>query len=235
MSAEDRFVANHANTSSLSTVGQKAGRFHQLSCCCFLLLSLLLNSCATTNKDSTLVSEIDIRLQAIPDSNIPQFVAVTHINASLPEVMTYLMDFASWPSWVYGCQQAQVLQMIGYQEAYVYQATSLPIVRDRDVIIHARLSTTNDGNTITIVFEAAPDYCLNNQRTSCKAVKNSKLVGIRKLAGQFVLQRIAANETKLTWEQHMEPGGMIPDWATRMMLPGVPERSLKQLQQILAR
>ena len=125
------------------------------------------------------------------------------------------------------------MQIIGYQEAYVYQVTALPLVRDRDAIVHARLSSNDSGDKLTIVFESAPDYCLKNKRDACQITNQENTIRVRELVGQFVLQRISKDETILTWEQYTEPAGMIPDWATTLMLPRVPVRSLTQLQNVL--
>ncbi len=191
------------------------------------------NGCTTTQPDTVKHNSIKLEFEQVTNSGVPKFTAVTRLQAPMSKVMSMLMDFSRWPEWVYGCKRSEVLRTIGYQEAYVYQVTGLPLVRDRDVIVHARLSSDDDGNMLKIVFEATPDYCLEDTREACQKTKLQNTVRVRALVGQFVLQRIAADETLLTWEQYTEPGGLIPDWATTFMLPRIPERSLTQLQGML--
>ena len=191
------------------------------------------NGCTTTYPDAETPHAIELEFEQVANSGVPKFTAVTRLQAPMSKVMSVLMDFSRWPEWVYGCKRSEVLQIIGYQEAYVYQVTGLPLVRDRDAIVHARLSSDDSGDKLTIVFESAPDYCVKNERDACQITNQENTIRMRELVGQFVLQRRSKDETILTWEQYTEPAGMIPDWATALMLPRVPGRSLTQLQNML--
>jgi len=144
--------------------------------------------------------------------------------------MAMLMDFSSWPNWAYGCTRIDVLQTIGYTEAYVYQVTSVPVIRDRDSILHA-ISTSSDGKVV-IDFESAPDYCLNNERSICESTNNSSLIRVREMSGSFSLQKISAKEVEVTWRQHQDPAGLVPSFLVRSNLSDIPLKSLTRLKAL---
>lgn len=144
--------------------------------------------------------------------------------------MALLMDFSTWPSWAYGCERIDVLQTIGYTEAYLYQVTNVPVIRDRDSILRAT-STSSDGEVV-IKFESAPDYCLNNERSACASTNNSSLVRVREMSGSFSLKKFSAKEVEVTWRQHQDPGGLVPDFLVRANLSGIPLKSLTRLKAL---
>jgi hypothetical protein len=147
--------------------------------------------------------------------------------------MTVLTDFAAWPSWVYGSEQVTLLQAIGFTGAYVYQVTRLPLVRDRDVIMHATISSVTPGKEVVVKFELDPDYCDESERESCAGPNTSTHVRLRELSGFFRITQVARGEVEIIWHQHMDPGGMLPDWIVRMMQPRVPVQSLSRLKALL--
>lgn len=197
-----------------------------------LSVILLTAGCANTSvKDhATVIDGVELRFEDFPGSSIPTFVAKVRIESSVGNLMAMLMDFSGWPNWAYGCKRIDVLQTIGYTEAYVYQVTSVPVIRDRDSILHAT-STSSDGEVI-IDFESAPDYCLNNERSACASTNNSNLVRVREMSGSFSLKKISAKEVEVTWRQHQDPGGLVPAFLVRPNLSDIPLKSLTRLKAL---
>jgi len=193
---------------------------------------LLIVGCANISaKDNVTVKNgIELRFEDFPGSSIPKFVASVRIESSVGSLMALLMDFSTWPNWAYGCERIDVLQTIGYTEAYLYQVTKVPVIRDRDSILHAT-STSSDGEVV-IDFESAPDYCLNNDRSACASTHNSKLVRVREMSGSFSLKQISAKEVEVTWRQHQDPGGLVPKFLVRSNLKDIPIKSLTRLKAL---
>lgn len=204
-----------------------------------LSIVLLTAGCANTSvkdqptvKDQTTeIDGIELRFEDFPGSSIPAFVASVRIESSVGNLMAMLMDFSSWPNWAYGCERIDVLQTIGYTEAYLYQVTNVPVIRDRDSILHA-ISTISDGEVV-INFESTPDYCLNNERSACESTHNASLVRVREMSGSFALKQISDEEVEVTWRQHQDPGGLVPDFLVRSNLSDIPLKSLTRLKTLV--
>lgn len=205
-------------------------RTHQLAG--VVVLVTFLSSCAVTGGWQPKREGKDVRVEfrEYPGSAIPEFRAVVTIEASRSSVVSVMTDFGAWPEWVYGSRHAEILQTIGYTEAYVYQVTGLPIVRDRDMLMHAEMTTTDDEMVIEV--ESVPDYCENNERSSCRVPNESDLVRVTELSATFRIRQLDNDQVEVIWQQHLDPGGHIPAWATRLMLPRVPVWSLRELKQL---
>lgn len=196
------------------------------------VLVLFLTGCAVTGgwQPGREGEDVRVDFREYPGSVIPEFRAVVTIDASRSSVVSVMTDFDAWPEWVYGCRHAKILQTIGYTEAYVYQVTGLPIVRDRDMLMHAEMTTADDE--VIIEVESVPDYCENNERSSCRVPNESDLVRVTQLSATFRIKRLDNDQVKVIWQQHFDPGGSIPSWATRLMLLKVPTWSLRRLKQL---
>lgn len=195
-------------------------------------LMVLLAGCTVTGGWQPVREDKDVRVdfRKYPGSAIPEFRAAVTIDASRSSVVSVMTDFGAWPEWVYGCRQAEILQTIGYTEAYVYQVTGLPIVRDRDMLMHAEMTATIDE--VVIEVESVPNYCENNGRSSCRVPNESDLVRVTELSATFRIRQLDNDQVEVIWQQHLDPGGKIPSWATRLMLAKVPTWSLRRLKQL---
>lgn len=197
-----------------------------------IVLVTFLSGCAVTGGWQPERDGKDVRVdfREYPGSAIPEFRAVITIHASRSSVVSVMTDFGAWPEWVYGCRHAEILQTIGYTRAYVYQVTELPIVRDRDMLMHAEMTAMEDE--VVIEVESVPDYCKNNERSSCRVPNESDLVRVRELSATFRIKQLDDDQVEVSWQQHFDPGGNIPSWATRLMLAKVPTWSLQRLKQL---
>ncbi|MBD3649351.1 MAG: hypothetical protein HUJ31_18300 [Pseudomonadales bacterium] len=174
--------------------------------------------------------DVVLSYREYPGSAIPEFRASTVIEGSRSSVISVMTDFGSWPEWVYRCDRAQIIQTRGYEEAWIHQVTDLPVVRDRDVIMHAVIRTI-DGD-ILIEVEAAPDFCDDKESSSCRET-DGPYVRVTQMKGTFRIRRHDDGKVEVLWQQYLDPNGLIPAWMTRMMLDDIPIRSLQRLKQIV--
>lgn len=205
-----------------------------------VILLLLLSGCAVTGgwQQVRQGEAVDLYYRAHPDSPIPRFRAVVSIDASRAAVMSVLTDFGSWPEWLYRCESAEIIGTRGYREAWIYQVTDLPVVRNRDVIMHATISTNVGEDDVVIEARTAPEYCDSAEadgRSVCREIRNANHVRVAALSGRFRIRSLEGGQVQVVWEQHIDPGGMLPDWLVRMMLDDLPMRSLRRLKQIVER
>jgi uncharacterized protein YndB with AHSA1/START domain len=199
------------------------------------LAAVLLNACAV-HGDWRLQQETDaVRYfeREHPGSAIPEFRAEVRIRASLQDVMNVLTDFASHPNWIHRLASTSVIRTVGFAEAYLYQVVDLPLIADRDMLVHGRIVPVEPGEHVVLELEAAPDYCEDKTIQACEAAKRSGLVRVRQLSGTFDIRRVDPDRVEVSWQQHLDPGGAVPAWATRLMLKDVPIESLRNLKALV--
>lgn len=200
------------------------------------LITALLNACAVHYDDWRLREDVDaVRYfeRAYPGSAIPEFRAEVRIRASLQQVMSVVTDFSTHPEWVHRLESTGVIRTVGFAEAYLYQVVDLPLIADRDMLVHGRIVPKTPGEHVVLELEAAPDYCDDKTIEACEAPKRSALVRVRQLSGTFDIRQVGPEWVEVSWRQHLDPGGAVPAWATRLMLKDVPIESLRNLKALV--
>lgn len=201
-----------------------------------VLLVVALSGCAGLGPQWRLQqdqAELRYHTRQGPVESLPEFKASITVNAPLSEVMMLMTDFSRHPDWVYGCESLSVIAAQGFTEAYLYQVTDLPMIKNRDMILHGQTYTDGESGRIRIQLKAAPDYCLDNPDQDCLAIQQSSHVRVTQAHGEFILTKRDATTTHITWTQFLDPAGALPHWLFRAALPRVPKRSLQRLKEIL--
>lgn len=198
------------------------------------LAVVLLSACAVhgdwrLQKDTESVQYFE---REYPGSAIPEFRAEVRIHASFQDVMAVLTDFSTYPDWVHRLRSIEIVRTVGFTEAYLYQVTELPVIRDRDMLMRGRIVPEEPGRHVVLELEAAPDYCRDKTIEACEKPNRSELVRVRESTGRFDVRQIEPGRVEVVWRQHLDPGGAVPAWATRLMLKDVPIRSLRNLKAL---
>jgi hypothetical protein len=91
-------------------------------------------------------------------------------------------------------------------DRWTYEQLKVPIVTDRDVVVHSQLVANADSGRCEVQFEAAedPEY---------PAAKGH--VRVTTLHGRWTLEPTADGKVDITYVVYGEPGGKIPAWLSR--------------------
>lgn len=202
----------------------------------YILVSLLFIadfvSAAHEESDHTLELDKDgikVYIYRQKNSDISAFRAVTHIKASLDSILAVMFDNKSCKEWIHACDDAFMLEDVSFNERYHYQICDIPFpFKDRDFIFHSIMKQDAVTKVVDITISAEPDYCNNKETNLCQEVKQSELVRVSKSLGTYKLEP-DDNGTKVTWIQHTEPGGKLPNWLVNQFIKDTPYMTLKQL------
>jgi hypothetical protein len=94
-------------------------------------------------------------------------------------------------------------------------------VTNRDVVFHIQITHDPETKAATIRLTAAPAYTPETDN-----------VRMQQSTGEYVFEPAADGMVNVTWRQHAEPAGGIPQWLINAMLVDIPFNSLKALQQL---
>ncbi|MCU7834555.1 MAG: hypothetical protein KZQ83_04795 [gamma proteobacterium symbiont of Taylorina sp.] len=161
--------------------------------------------------------------------NIGTFKAITYINASLASVLAVMFDNPSCPDWIHACVKSFVIKDISFNERYHYQIIDIPFpFKDRDFIFHSTLKQNPTTKAITIIVTSVPGYCHDKQSSQCNEVKQYNHVRVIKSIGSYKLEPCDKG-IKMTWIQHTDPAGNLPNWLVNQFVTDTPYWTLKQL------
>lgn len=176
---------------------------------------------------------VSFYLREYPGSPIPEFRAVTVIPASMARVLAVLLDVENYHRWIHRCEQSFTVATSGGREQYIYQQNKLPWVRDRDIILRARLSHQNDARQVDIALKAVPEYCHKHPSPSCDRIDADPYVRITKATGSYRLIALNDETVEVIWQQHLDPGGKLPRWLVKGLLSEIPMESLASLREVV--
>ena len=199
-------------------------------------VGVALSSVSATAGEWQLIEEkhhIKLYLRNYPDSDIPEFKAVTTFNTDMNAIMAVLVDVPGFTRWIYHCSKASLLQTLSDNDYVIYQVNALPFVNDRDVIMRVHIERSSKGNEITIDLQADADFCNGRTDPQCQTTRNKKYVRIVDSVGQYQLRAIDDNHVELTWQQHIDPAGKLPVWLIKRTLSNLPIESLTALRQLV--
>ena len=164
-------------------------------------------------------------------TKIKAFIGVTRIDASLDSVMAVIFDLEACTDWLKDCAEPVLIKDVGFTERYHYQVQELPFpTQNRDVIVHSKIKQNPVTKTVTIEMEAVPDYCKDEISDVCEKINNSSHVRVRHLHGTYILEPQVDGSTLITWKQHTDPGGMLPEWLINQLVQNIPFFGLKGLK-----
>jgi hypothetical protein len=173
---------------------------------------------------------IKIYTRAVAGSKIREFKAEILLNTSLNQVLAVFDDVPKFKTWHHKVDKSMQLQRGSVSDRVHYQNLKMPFpVTDRDFIVQSKV--TGSENKIMIRSFATPNFCKQSTLAICESINQSNNIMVLKSRGehQFVLQKEGG--VLLTWQQHTEPAGKIPNWLVNKLLLDVPYNTLNKLRQ----
>lgn len=102
-------------------------------------------------------------------------------------------------------------------------STPWPIA-DRDNIFRSVLTRDESSGRVDISVEAAPDF--HPRQPGRHRVTRAR--------GHWKLTPIGPDQTRVTFQMHLEPGGGIPDWMVNVRIVATPFEALMNMREVLA-
>ena len=108
-------------------------------------------------------------------------------------------------------------------ERWTYEQIRVPIVTDRDLVVHTRLIASAPTGRCEVIFEADTDPAYP---------KASDHIRVGAVRGRWTLEPTDDGKVEITYVVYSEPGGKIPGWLAR---GGNRDAALIFMKSILAR
>ena len=178
------------------------------------------------NKDG-----IKVYVHRHKNSGFRAFKAITCIDASLDSILAVMLDNDAYTEWVYACNKSFVLKELSFYERYHYQVLDIPFpFKDRDFVLHSLMQHNPSTQTVSITSSAVLDYCLSHPSAACNQVQQTQHVRVSLSVGTFKLEPCKKG-VQVTWSQHTDPAGKLPDWLVNQFVEDTPYWTLKNLSQ----
>jgi hypothetical protein len=175
---------------------------------------------------------ITVYTRNVAGSDFLAFKGEMVVDGSVDALIAVLYDTPRAPAWLHQCRFGMTLDEVRFEENYIFQIYDLPFpAGNREVILHTRLALTEDGALLET--REANDYCDTKPVERCRYVKEADLTRIEKSRGRYQFISQDDNRTRVVWQQHIEPGGYLPDWLVNALLVDIPFNSLSRLRELV--
>lgn len=176
----------------------------------------------------SLVRERDgivVHTRPVEGSGIQEFRGVALVSASVEAIRAVLRDVDRFEEWFPDTSEARLLAREG-DVAYQYLVRDAPWpVSDRDTVFRSETRLDPSTGRVSIRLTVAPDrHPLQPER-----------VRVRRAEGLWLLEPVAPERTRVTFQLHLEPGGGVPQWLINAQVVDTPFEALANLRTVVGR
>lgn len=158
-------------------------------------------------------NDIQVFTREWPGSDFVAIKGVQTINSSLSNILGNFIDIASFPEWVKDAEEGYVIEPFDKSQARkIYLRMNLPWpLKDRDIVSGQSVNQ----NTITKIVTIREWYEGDTLPITDGVIR------IPRLNTEFLLIPYEKNSTKLIWQGHNDPGGLIPSFLVNWLIENV--------------
>jgi hypothetical protein len=189
------------------------------------LIILLLTWSASAQEDWHKMKEeagIKVYTKTESGSEYKSFKAEMQVNCKIEDIVEVLKNTNTINNWVVNCKEVKLLKTED-NDQYYYIETSLPWpFENRDMVYHFQYIEIK-SEQVKVIVTGIPDYIQPRKG----------IVRLGKAAGYWLLTSIDTGKTAVTYQMHVEPGGLIPAWLANPFIVNVPFSTFKELRNIV--
>ncbi len=189
------------------------------------LIFLLLSFRAAAQENWNLVKEeagIKVYTKTESGSKFKAFKAEMQLSCKIENIIYVLKNTDSINNWVVNCKGVKLLRTED-SDQYYYIETSLPLpFQNRDMVYHFQYIEAN-REQVRVIVTGMPGYIQPEEG----------IVRMVKADGYWLLTSIDTDKTSVTYQMHVEPGGLIPAWLANPFIKNVPFATFKELRNVV--
>jgi hypothetical protein len=190
-----------------------------------IILVLLLPINASAQENWKLVKTeagIKVYTKTESGSDYKAFKAEMQVSCTIEDIVRVLKNSEIINNWVVNCKGIKLLKTED-NDQYYYIETSLPFpFKNRDMVYHFQYIDLN-SEQVKVIVTGIPGYIQPNQG----------IVRLAKANGYWLLTSFDKDKTVLTYQMHVEPGGLIPAWLANPFIVNVPFSTFKELRNVI--
>jgi hypothetical protein len=193
-----------------------------------LLLSLLVPALAHAEWENVSKKDgIVVDRRAVEGSNLKEFRGRGVIDAPLSAILAVFNDVPSAVEWMDQCRSSVMIDDLGEREKVVYNRTKAPWpVADRDAVLHNLLTFDDQERQVRLEFETVKHDKVPPQKGA---------VRMSFLRGHWYLWPESSGRTRVEYQVHANPGGMLPVWLVNYVSRELPHKTIVSLRKQVKR
>lgn len=167
---------------------------------------------------------IAVHTRPVEGSGILEFKGTGLVAASVDSVRAVLRNVDDFEHWFPNTSESRLLAR---EDDVQFQYTVIDApwpVSDRDNVFRSETEHDPATGIVRVAVTAAPD----------RVPEQPDRVRVRHARGQWLLEPVAPDRTRVTFTMHLEPGGGVPQWLLNSQVVETPFKALANLRTRLA-
>jgi hypothetical protein len=141
--------------------------------------------------------------KTVPGSKINAVKVESVFTASLSQLVSALLDVASYDKWIYNSKSTRLLKQVSPSEVYYYSEVIFPWpTTNRDFVSHVTVS--QDAPSKTVRIEAI--------NVAGWVPPKRGIVRIDRSEAKWIITPLDQNKVRIEYELQTDPGGDLPAW-----------------------
>lgn len=167
---------------------------------------------------------IEVYSQPLSNSHFHRVKGVTIVTTELKSLLSFLQDESINTQWVPYSGGAELLQRKSSRESIVhfYVKSSWPF-KDRDAVALFTVNQDPGNYSVHVAMSSLPDYIPQADNT----------VRMEQYQGYWQLAPLGDGRIRITYLNHIDPGGNIPSWIANPFAVKATWQALANLKQAI--
>ncbi len=166
---------------------------------------------------------IRVFTQDIAGKSVDKFKGVAVVDAPLAVIIEVLKDVNNYHLWYGSCKLQRRLKQYSPLESLVYHVQKVPVITNRDVVVHGKITVDYTKGTASQVMRAVKS----------EYKKDSGNVRMPSMDGKFLMKSISPSSTRVTYIMQVDPGGSVPGWLANSTAKKQPYTTLEGLRRVV--
>ena len=157
-----------------------------------------------------------------PGSSFVAVKAVQMVESTVSNIIGNYSDIEAFPDWVEDMEDAYLLEPFDESRSRkVYMRMGLPWpLQDRDMVVGQQLTQNRETKIVRI----------REWNEGDTLPENDGVMRIPRLNSEVILFPESKARTKMIWQGHNEPGGLIPPFLVNWLIENVFYKSMKSMK-----
>ncbi|MCD6012829.1 MAG: lipid-binding protein [Flavipsychrobacter sp.] len=157
-----------------------------------------------------------------PNSNFKSIKVECTVNATLSQLVAFLLDVTKQKDWVYCSKDCRLVKRVAPNEIVYYSQLEVPWpATDRDYISHIVI-TQNTPHALVIEANTEPD----------QLPQTPGAVRVKKSQARWEVTAISKDQLKILYTVSFDPAGSLPAWLVNMFVTKGPYLTFQKLREV---
>jgi hypothetical protein len=179
-----------------------------------LLLYTDISNCSELDRDKSewdLAKEksgVEVFCRKVKELDFKEFKGIIRIKTSLACLMALMDDTSAYTSWLHFCDDARLIGQISRTERYiylVYDVSSFPGVKDRDMVIRSRVFQSPQNRAINIGLEKASLDEVPDLNTRPAFMREAGVTRVKEFRVSWMFTPVENSYIEVVYQVYVDP------------------------------